>query len=378
MTRRGWVIAGILFIALAAVITIVDQQGSQSVDHSSNSDAAAGTSALMLFASAMCHPTDQIAGSFNVPDPGGLMFVFTPTSPFSGGDAADTLTWVRSGGVLVYASETPDAALEAALGTKRQRFLVQGSSIQASDPVLAGVSTLDTGQYAQPFAVGPAQVRILTIGPYAVGYLERLGAGTVVVLADPTALTNGSLEKADDGRFTADLLGLVDSGAPVAFDEYHHGITFTDLSPRAWLLTPWGAALLWLLVAVFFGLVLRGRRFGPLLPRQTAAARVDAEWAVAVGDLLRRSGARSVTLGVLASAAERAVASRTGLAVQPRDRFWSALWKRAPEVAVELDAAERALWTSAKSERDLLSAARRLHHVAYPVAEERRRLQSSS
>jgi hypothetical protein len=234
------------------------------------------------------------------------------------------------------------------------------------------VQTLDTGDYAQPFATGPDQVRILAIGAYAVGYLERIGAGTVVVLADPKALTNGSLEKADDGRFAADLLGLVDSGSPVVFDEYHHGVTLTDLSPQAWLLTPWGAALLWLLVAVFFGLLLRGRRFGPLMPRKTAAARVDAEWAVAVGELLRRAGARSVTLGVLASASERAVAARTGLAVEPRERFWAALWQRAPVVAGELDGAERALWTSAGTERGLLDAARLLHRIAYPVAEERR------
>jgi hypothetical protein len=359
-------------IALVAVV-LYNQQNTPSSNHSSSSDAAGGTSALMLYASAVGHPTGQVAGSFAVPDPTGLMFVFTPTSPFSEEDAANTVTWVRGGGVLVYASETPDPELEKALGVTRQQLAVSGSAIQSSDPVLEGVGALQTGDFAQPFAIGPDQVRILTIGAFAVGYLQRIGAGTAIVLADPTALTNGALDKADDGRFAADLLGLVASDAPVVFDEYHHGVTLTDLTPQAWLLTPWGAALLWLLLAVFFGLLLRGRRFGPLQPRRSAAARADAEWAVAVGELLRRSGARSVTLGVLASASERAVAARTGLAVQPRERFWSALWQRAPDVAGELDAAERALWTSAGSEKDVLDAARRLHHIAYPVSEERRR-----
>ena len=367
-SARGWIVAAVLVIALAAVV-LLQQQSSSSSNHSSNSDAAGGTSALMLFASALGHPTDQVAGSFDVPVEGGLMFVFTPTSPFSSEDAGNTLRWVRSGGVLVYASEAPDSELERALGVSRQQFLVQGSSITSSGPVLDGVQTLDTGDFAQPFAISPHQVRLLTIGAFAVGYLERIGAGTVIALADPKALTNGSLEKADDGRFAADLLGLAGAAAPVAFDEYHHGVTLTDLSPQAWLLTPWGAALLWMLVAVFFGLVLRGRRFGPFMPRRTQAVRADAEWAVAVGELLRRSGARSVTLGVLASASERAVASRTGLATQPREGFWSALWQRAPDVAGELDAAERALWTSAGSERGLLDAARRLHRIAYPVAD---------
>ena len=93
---------------------------------------------------------------------------------------------------------------------------------------------------------------------------------------------------------------------------------------------------MWLLVAVFVGLFLRGRSFGPLMPRQVEAARADAEWAVAVGELLRRSGARAVTLGVLATASERAVAARTGLPWKPRERFWNALWIRAPELASAL------------------------------------------
>ena len=55
------------------------------------------------------------------------------------------------------------------------------------------------------------------------------------------------------------------------------------------------SGLLWLLVAVFVGLVLRGRSFGPLMLRPPDVARTDVEWAVAVGQLLRRSSARSIT-----------------------------------------------------------------------------------
>jgi hypothetical protein len=376
---RGWIIAGVLTIALAAVV-LFNQQSTPSSNHSSNSDAADGTSALLLYASSLGHPTNQVTGSFNLPDSGGLMFVFTPTSPFSSDDAAATVGWVRSGGVLVYADEAAaqpgnagDPELDAALGVNRQQVLVSGSSMTVDAPLLDGVGELQGGDYVQPFTLGRDQVALLRIGPYPVGYEQQIGAGLAVVLGDPLPLGNGYLDKADNGRFAADLLGLVDTSAPVAFDEYHHGVTASDLTVQAWLLTPWGAALLWLLVAVFFGLVMRGRRFGPLMPRRTAAARAEAEWAVAVGELLRRSGARSVTLGVLSAASERAVAARTGLAVHPRERFWHALWQRAPEVATELDSAERALWGSSGSERDLLNAAQRLHRIAYPVSEERRR-----
>ena len=155
-------------------------------------------------------------------------------------------------------------------------------------------------------------------------------------------------------------------------DEYHHGLTVSDFAPQAWLTTPWGAALLWLLIAVFAGLWLRGRRFGPLVERPAEVARSDAEWSVAVGQLLRRSSARSVTLGLLASATERAVAAQTGLAVQPRDRFWNALWVRAPETAARLADVELSLHRPGLGERDVLEAARKLHEIAHPASLGRR------
>jgi hypothetical protein len=200
-----------------------------------------------------------------------------------------------------------------------------------------------------------------------VGYLERMVGGSVVVLADPLVLCNGYLDKNDNGRLLADLLGLAGSSAPVLFDEYHHGLILSDFTPQAWLLTPWGAGLLWLLVAVFVGLVLRGRSFGPLMLRPPDVARTDVEWAVAVGQLLRRSSARSVTLGLLANATERAVALRTGIPVQPRERFWNALWVRAPEIAAELAEVENSLHRFGSSEPDLLRLAQRLHRIAHPM-----------
>ena len=94
---RGWVIAGLASVAIAAAVYFV-QPHQDSPEHSSNSDAANGSSAARLFAQAMGHPTDQIAGTFAAPAPGGLMFVFTPTRPYTADEAARTRQWVRSGG----------------------------------------------------------------------------------------------------------------------------------------------------------------------------------------------------------------------------------------------------------------------------------------
>ena len=366
---RGWVIAAVLSLAIAGLAYLF-QPPQSSPDHSSTSDAADGASAAVLFAQSMGHPTLEVAGFFTTPSPSGLMFVLTPTSPFTSDEANQTASWVRSGGVLVYASEHGDVELDRALGVSRLNGLVSGNTAIAN-PILAGVNDVAGGALAIPLDPTSGQVPILrSPGGFVLGYVSYLDSGRVVVLADPLVLCNGYLDKNDNGRMLADLLGN-DRGT-VAFDEYHHGLTFSDVSPQAWVLTPWGAGILWLLVAVFVGLLLRGRGFGPLIARPAEAARADVEWAVAVGELLRRSGARAVTLGLLANASERAVAARTGLPLKPRERFWTALWSRAPELAGELAEAENALYGSAGGEAELLKAAQRLHEVAYPVTPERR------
>jgi uncharacterized protein DUF4350 len=368
---RGWVIALVLAL-LIGVVAYLGQPRQDSPEHNSNSDAPNGTSAARLFAQAMGHPTGQIEGAFSPQSQNGLMFVFTPTSPFTSDDAVQTANWVRQGGVLIYASEQGDAELDRAFSVTRLSGYVS-SGTESANPVLDGVTTVSGGGLAVPFLASPAQVPILRSGNhYPLGYIEKMGSGTVVVLADPLVLCNGYLDKADNGRLLSDLLGLVGPSSAVSFDEYHHGLILSDLAPQAWVTTPWGAAILWLLVAVFAGLLLRGRRFGPLIQRPASVARADAEWAVAVGELLRRSGARALTLGMLATASEREVAVRTGLPAQPRDRFWNALYARAPELAGELAEAERALYGSAGGDAELLRAAQRLHGLAYPPAPPRR------
>jgi hypothetical protein len=371
-SARGWLLAGLAAVVVAAA-AYYGQPQQDSPDHSSSSDAANGTSAARLFAQAMGHPTDQVAGTFNLPASPGLMFVFTPTSPYTSGEALRTLQWVRSGGTLVYASEQGDSELDHALGVLRLGgFVMTGN--QLANPALAGVGQVTGSGVVEPLDPSAQQVPILrTSQGLATAFIQRVASGTVIVIADPLVLCNGYLEKQDNGRFLADLLGVTSSGAPVTFDEYHHGVVLSDFAPQSWVTTPWGAAMLWLLIAIFVGLVLRGRNFGPLIPRPAEAGRSDAEWSAAVGQLLRRSSARAVTLGLLASATERSVASRSGLPLQPRERFWNALWVRAPELAAELAEAENTLHSSSATEADLLNAAQRLHHIAHPVTDERRR-----
>ena len=206
---RGWVLALVLALLIAAV-AYLGQPKQDSPEHSSNSDAANGASAARLFAEAMGHPTSQIEGTFALPSSQGLIFVFTPTSAYSADDANQAAAWVRQGGVLVYASEQGDPELDRAFSVTRYGGAI-GSGVEYANPSLDGVTTVAGGAFASPFDVSAQQVAMLrSRGGLPLAYIQKFGAGRVVLLADPLVICNGYLDKADNGRMLADLLGLTE------------------------------------------------------------------------------------------------------------------------------------------------------------------------
>ncbi|HLQ62537.1 MAG TPA: DUF4350 domain-containing protein [Candidatus Acidoferrales bacterium] len=358
---RGWVGLGLL----ALVVAVAAFQGGRpdSPEHSSSSDARSGTSALRQLARELGHPSGQLSDRFELPA-SGLLFVFTPTRPFSSEEAASLRDWVVAGGMLVYAAEAGDSRLDAALGLQRGRGLSLGRGEMVL-PVVRGARELEGGGATAPFQAGPGQaVAVRSSRGAALGVVERLGRGRVVALADPLPLCNYYLPRSDNGRFAADLIGLAAPGSPVRFDEYHHGLSLAPASSAAWLGTAWGAGLAWAAAALFIGLALRGRAFGPRLPLPGRPLS-SAEWSRAVGSLLRRAGARRLVLDTLTRAARRSAAERIGLGREHGAELGPALARRAPGLAQELSAAEAAA-AAATSEAELLGAARRLHAVAQP------------
>lgn len=361
--RNAW-LAILALVIVVVVLVFAGHAGSpaSAPDHRSTSDAANGTSALRLYAQALGHRTDAMEATFAIPQDAGLMFVFRPSARAFTGEDADTLRrWVEAGGVLVYASEEPDLSLEGAFHLDRQHQLGPAGAAAAA-PLFAGVRHLSGGFAAFPFTLHPQQVAVLRNSGHAVvGLMATVARGRIIALADPLPLCNGYLERADNGRFAADLLAL--STGAVVFDEFHHGVASGETD---WLTTPWGAALGWAAFIVFIGLALRGRAFGPRIPLVPSPDRSTAEYASAIGSLLRRTGARQETLDVLRTGARRALAERLGLGREVQDRrFPQMLAGRAPEAAARLARAETVA-PIAVSDREVLEVSRELHELAYP------------
>jgi hypothetical protein len=363
--RRVLVVA-VLLVAIGLAFYLRGPQGGDSPEHRVDSDGLRGTSALKGLAESLGHPAITLQGSFN-PDLGTrVLFVFSPTTGFSKGDAQRLSDYLSGGGVVVYASEQGDVRLDRALQVTRLPTFVSGDS-KAAGPMLSGVQSVSGAAAVQPFGASPSQVIVLrsTTGQ-PIGLEQQVGRGRLIAFSDPLPLCNGYLDKADNGRLASDLISLAGGGGQVAFDEFHHAAPAAQSSPlTGWLSTPWGAALSWAVLLLFAGLLLRGRAFGPLLERPGGGDRSSAEYVVAVGRLLHRTRSSRVTGHVLLGAARRAVAQRHGIGATG-DALDRALVQRSRAEAQELAAAERELAEAGDRPAALLKVGRRLHRLAYP------------
>jgi hypothetical protein len=367
MKGRGAIALGLMVLAVLVLVLLRgNANATSSPEHASTSDAPDGTSALRLYADALGHPGGLIEGTFSLPSSPGLLFIFTPQA-FTADEVQQVNTWITSGGVLVYAAEDGDPQLDAQFGLGRSSRPVAANA-QAPAPVLGGIASVTGAETARAFGPKPAQVPLLrNRGHDVLAVREAVGRGLLVAMTDPLALCNGYLEKADNGRFAADLLAMTPAGGRVWFDEFHHGAAAGGPPETAWMTTPWGLALICAVLILFIGLALRGRSFGPPIPLRARADRSTAEYASAVGSLLHRTGARRVTLETLLTASRRAVAERIGLGGGVSgDQLTSTIAQRAPAAATELASVERELDRVNVSESEVLALARRLHELAYP------------
>ena len=370
MKGRGWIALGGM-VLLVFVLVLLRGAGTQgrSPDHASTSDAPDGTSALRAYADALGHSSGPVEGDFTLSSSSGLLFVFTPTNGFSASEVQQLNSWMQSGGVVVYAAEDGDPQLDIQFGLRRSSTAVSAKA-HAAAPILGGVGAVSGADSARAFRPTASQVPLLRNEAGDVLALRQdVGHGQLVALTDPLILCNGSLGKPDNGRFAADLMAMTPTGGRVWFDEFHHGAAATASPETAWMTTPWGIALLAVVLIAFVGLALRGRAFGPRIPLRTREDRSTAEYAVAVGSLLHRTGARRVTLEALLSATRRAVAERVGLGGDiPSDRLNATIAQRAPAAAEALARAERELEGASASEMEVLKLARQLHDLAYPLS----------
>jgi hypothetical protein len=233
-------------------------------------------------------------------------------------DAADLEAvgaWTKAGGTLLLVGG--DHGLDPSLKMAEIDSATKGSD--RARPVFATALTAGVRAVAGtsanriPFSRSQRQTPLLADRFGAVVALYRLGAGTVIIVTDPTLFQNRNLAHADNARLAYDLAAT--SAGPrgtVAFEEFSHGHQMGD---TIWSVLPNPAraalvivclALLALLVSTFF-------RFGPVVAQPSDDERTSAEYLTSMAALLARGGAARKALRDVADAAIRGLAESLGL-----------------------------------------------------------------
>jgi len=224
-------------------------------------------------------------------------------------DGERLLAFVRAGGRLIVGGLSPDSALTAlfqappdwAAGPGAEAIDTPTSAASTGLPGVATVLSAGAGTWTQSRGYD-----VLLTDPDGSPVLmaRRVGAGEIVLVADPSPLQNAYLGDADNAQLALTL----SAARPLVFVESVHG--YGTSRGLAALPAGFQVALAGLALAALLWVLSRWRRLGPPdtldpLPTPPRAAYVQA-----MSLLLRRSGPPSELTPSLRAAAEREL-SRT-------------------------------------------------------------------
>lgn len=240
--------------------------------------------------------TTSLDGPAPIP---GALALLAPTQPLTGAEMDSLVSRLQRGGTLIAALWYGDdllgrLGLEAGfVGSKRW-----GRPL--ADPLTEGVDSVGAVRLAVEVAdstplTDVEPLVVLGADHTMVVMRARLGQGTIVLLSDPSILSNGRI--ADGGAapiFARAAAEAARRGSPLEFDEYHHGhrgstptgafFGFLFGDARGWL-------LLQLLGVSALAMLPAAVRFGAPVAAVAPARRSPVEHVAALGEVYRQGRA---------------------------------------------------------------------------------------
>jgi hypothetical protein len=182
--------------------------------------------------------------------------------------------------------------------------------------------------------------------------------GELIVLTEPSVLSNDGLRSEANARLALSLLGP-DRRARIAVDELHHGFGVLQRRDLLDLLLEqaWGRAIVLAGGVVLLFLLWRGRRFGRAVPVFVDRGRSLGELVTSQASLYRAGGKRAFVAEHLARQLRHDLAQEVGL---PADATDAEIEQRARVIGRDPTRALHALASTqqARSDRELLAITR--------------------
>jgi len=240
-------------------------------------------------------------------DAEGMILILADPSDFPDKKERDALlTFVRSGGWIVYAGNFPFLFLESGAVappsfTKTSNLTAETFSAIAPSPFTQGASKITMNASNRWVSSDGAQVPLYGEPEEPVVVTWRLEKGRVLWWAAPTPVTNSGISREGNLPF---FLGCIQAVRPdgsasettVLWDEYFHGYRGSLWDYFKETPVPWAVFQL-ALVAVFV-LLAFGRRSGPLYAPAAVSRLSPLEFVDTLGDLYRRASAGSAAVRV--------------------------------------------------------------------------------
>jgi hypothetical protein len=251
LQRTEW---GLLLFTLVVLATLVTATATSAASFSPYNDQWQGGSELQTIATGVGVKSDvtlNVGAYGRTPPPGTVAVVLSPDRPYTADEAAAVERFVRRGGTLLVAEDFGPHSndLLASIGASSRldgRLLVDEEAYynsptmpvarpDTSTSLLVEVDafTLNHGTYVVPngaqvlvesseFATvvdDEGKVVSTALGPYPFVTAERVGAGTVLVVSDSSALINVMLDRPGNSAFVRNVFSRHDR---VLLD-YSHG-----------------------------------------------------------------------------------------------------------------------------------------------------------
>lgn len=247
-------------------------------------------------------PDVRTLTEFQLPAEADMILVLEPQGIITAEELEEFGRWVRAGGVLLIAGNTPVVTLAYEYFDFNARPIdADATAVQTplfTSPVLTrppiwetnGAIVSDRGDY----------VPLLTNGEEALLVAFSEGDGYVILGTSAYPFTNEGLLEGDNAALALNLAALIGEGGTIWFDEWHHGVRgmqtgLNSLSgPGEWLrYTAAGQSIIYILAVLFIAIVLSGRQFGRPVPLpDDGRRRAPLEYITAIANLNRRAGHR--------------------------------------------------------------------------------------
>jgi hypothetical protein len=224
--------------------------------------------------------------------------MFGPTPGLSESDSKGLLSWVGAGNTLLLCGREQTELHDLLHVKLRSDLDVEEHLIHLAEPGEAGGYTdrIDRLEIEGDDSVrADTGVPLWWVDGSPAAVLVRHGAGRVLIVPDPSLLTQRGLSRQDNVLFLYNLAVLdAAPGGPVYFDEYHHGLRSGGGAWGYLRFHEQQGSVLQLLLVALVGIWAVGVRLGPAVarPRETRADAVD--YAGAVARIYRRAGVRHV------------------------------------------------------------------------------------